>query len=423
LGTPEQLGRYKIIREIGRGAMGVVYEALDEALQREVAVKALMFTDAEEQQQQIKRFRQEAKAAGGLAHPNIVAIYDMGADGEMLYIAMELLRGVELRHLIKNKELPLPLAVHVGAQVAAGMAAAHARGIVHRDIKPSNVMVLPGNHVKILDFGIARMQSSEIKTRTGVMLGSPKYMSPEQVEGRVADHRSDIFTMGTMLYEAVTGVSAFSGTDFGSLLFDVMRGIPPKPSERNPQIPHELDAIIERAMQKEPAKRYQDTAQMAEDLARVALTLGVAALPGVAVATAPMLPEDDTERTLPKGTPLGDALPQLDEMPDLDFTKSEMAPQPKAAAPAVTAPVAAVAAPVAEPIPSPVEMAAAPLPTAAPKPEFSGTSSMQKRRLEDIPPAPELSLEPIATPAPQPTPKPAAPGWDATVIMPKGTKP
>lgn len=268
------LGRYRVLREIGRGAMGVVYEAEDETLQRQVAVKTMLLSDdAEERVEHEARFRQEAKAAAGLNHPNVITVYDMGREGDWLYIAMEMLRGVELRELMNSGTLALPVAVDLISQVASGLGAAHTQGIVHRDIKPSNIMVMGGRHAKIMDFGVARMQVSEVKTQTGVMLGSPKYMAPEQVEGRRADARSDIFSLGSVLYECVAGTAPFQGGDLGTLLYDIVRGEPPPPSQRNPAVPPELDRIVARALAKDPAARYQNADEMAHELAQCAAQL------------------------------------------------------------------------------------------------------------------------------------------------------
>ena len=287
-----RFGRYRILRELGRGAMGVVYQAEDESLQRQVAVKTMLLPeDAEERAQQEARFRQEAKAAGGLNHPNVITIYDLGREGDWLYIAMELLPGVELRELMTGGAMPLPLALDLAAQVASGLAAAHARGIVHRDIKPANIMVLPGNQAKIMDFGVARVQASEVKTQTGMMLGSPKFMSPEQVEGAMVDHRSDIFSLGSLLYEMVAGVPPFQGADLGGLLFEIVRATPPPPSRRNPAVPELLDLIIGKALRKDPADRYQDANELARDLGQCAASVGDLAAP----PTPPQRPEPRSE--------------------------------------------------------------------------------------------------------------------------------
>ena len=292
-----QFGRYRVVRELGRGAMGVVYLAQDESLQREVAVKTVLLPDdAQERAQQEARFRQEAKAAGGLSHPNVITIYDLGRQGDWLYIAMELLPGVELRELMVRGPMPLRLALDLAAQVASGLAAAHARGIVHRDIKPANIMVLRGNQAKIMDFGVARVQASEVKTQTGMMLGSPKYMSPEQVEGVQVDHRSDIFSLGSMLYEMVAGAAPFQGADLGALLFDIVRAAPVPPSHRNPALPELLDLIIGKALRRDPAERYQDADELARDLAHCAASLGEDTTPPAWTQGAP-------QRSNPPGEP------------------------------------------------------------------------------------------------------------------------
>lgn len=263
------LGRYRVVSELGRGAMGVVYLAEDDSLQRQVAVKTLLLPEEEnsaERKNLEARFIQEAKAAGGLNHPGIITIHDLGREGDWLYIAMELLQGTELKDRLLQGPLPLDEALDIAGQVASALGVAHARGVVHRDVKPGNIMLLPGGHAKIMDFGIARMKSSDVRTQSGTMMGSPKYMSPEQVGGHPADHRTDIFSLGTMLYEMVSGQPAFSGANLGELLNSIMRGAPVPLSELRPDVPPSVDAVVSRAMQKNPRARYQDAAEMARDL-------------------------------------------------------------------------------------------------------------------------------------------------------------
>lgn len=290
------LGRYRLLRELGRGAMGVVYLAEDESLQRQVAIKTLLLPgDEQERSDHEARFLQEAKAAGGLNHPNVITIHDLGREGDSLYIAMELLEGTELRDRMAQGMLPLDEALDIAGQVASGLAAAHARGVVHRDVKPGNIIVLPGGLAKIMDFGIARMQSSGVRTQSGTMMGSPKYMSPEQVGGHAVDHRSDIFSLGSMLYEMVTGVPAFSGNNLGLLLSSILHRAPTPPSQVHPGVPAAVERVIARAMQKNSAMRYQDAGDMARELAecRAALTrVGKAAKP--AAAGAPVDPYAET---------------------------------------------------------------------------------------------------------------------------------
>jgi serine/threonine-protein kinase len=260
------LGRYRLLRELGRGAMGVVYLAEDDALQRQVAIKTLLLPGDDEDSQREARFRQEAKAAGGLNHPNVITVHDFGREGNWLYIAMELLQGVELRDRMGQGALPIDEALHIAEQVASGLAAAHARGVVHRDVKPGNIMVMPGGHVKIMDFGIARMQASDVRTQSGTMMGSPKYMSPEQVGGHSVDHRSDIFSLGSVLYEMLAGAPAFAGGNLGQLLTAILHSTPTPVSVVRPGVPATVELVVARAMQKNAAQRYQDAAEMAQDL-------------------------------------------------------------------------------------------------------------------------------------------------------------
>jgi serine/threonine-protein kinase len=247
--------------------MGVVYKAEDPELARTVAIKTIRISpDAEEASEYVARFRQEARAVGALNHPAIITVFDAGREGDVAYMAMEVLEGVELRDLMSRGLLPLPVVLDLSAQIATALAFAHDRGVVHRDVKPGNIMVLPGNRVKLMDFGIARMRISEIKTQTGMLLGSPKYMSPEQVRGHGVDARSDIFSLGVVVHEMLTGAPAFSGADLNQLMFQVVNGAPIPPSHLNPLVPGVLDSIVARALEKDPEKRYASAADMGRDL-------------------------------------------------------------------------------------------------------------------------------------------------------------
>jgi len=263
-----QLGRYEIIGELGQGAMGVVYKARDPLIDREVAIKTINLSLAMDERDEFEaRFYQEAKAAGRLGHPNIVTIYDVGRGEEVAYIAMEYLQGRELRDILNEKPLlPLREGLSIVSQVAQGLAYAHEHDIVHRDIKPSNVMVVRDGHVKITDFGIARMASSAVRTQTGMVLGSPKYMSPEQVMGKITDHRSDIFSLGGMLYEMLTGQVPFIGENVNAIMYQTLNSIPAAPSSTNPALPEMLDYIIAKALAKDLEARYQSAHDLAEDL-------------------------------------------------------------------------------------------------------------------------------------------------------------
>ncbi len=270
-----QIGRYKILGEIGRGAMGIVYEAKDPALDRSVALKTIILSDdAEGREDYHKRFFLEAKAAGKLTHPHIVTVHDFGEQGDLAYMAMELLEGTELRARMLKGMIGTAEAVDIAAQVAEGLGYAHERGVVHRDIKPSNIMLLARGQVKITDFGIARMRASDMKTSTGVVLGTPRYMSPEQVGGSPVDHRSDIFSLGIVLYEMLTRASLFGGNDTPQILHNVVTHEPVAPSRINREVPPLLDFVVARALKKDPAVRYQDTYELAADLRTCLAELG-----------------------------------------------------------------------------------------------------------------------------------------------------
>jgi len=301
--TLSQLGRYKILAELGRGAMGVVYRAEDPMLNRAVAIKTiLMSPDAQERAEYEARFYQEAKAAGGLNHPNVITIHDIGREGDTAYMAMELLDGVELRELMKQGRVALPLALEIAAQVADGLAFAHERGVVHRDVKPANVMIIRGRHAKIMDFGIARMRVSEIQTQAGSVLGSPKYMSPEQVTGQRADHRSDIFSLGIMIYELASGAPPFSAPTVTGLMHNIATATPPPPSSVDRSLPGMLDLIVAKALEKEPDARYQEAAEVAADLRACLEQLTGAPATGPAAAQAQSSAE--VEKTAKVDVPL-----------------------------------------------------------------------------------------------------------------------
>ena len=282
-----KLGRYEIVGELGKGAMGVVFCARDPLLDRTVAIKTVNMELAQDEMAEYEaRFYQEAKAAGGLNHPNIVIIYDIGKSEKIAYMAMELLQGKELKTLLASgKPLPIPFAVDVAAQMAEGLAYAHEHGIVHRDIKPANIMIVRGELVKITDFGIARMRTANVQTQVGIVLGSPRYMSPEQVAGKRAEPRSDLFSVGVILYEMVTGRPPFNGEDVTSVMFQILNFVPPPPSSVNPEVPEMLDFIVAKAIAKAPGDRYGNTRELASDLRDCQRRLQVAEAPPPVTAT------------------------------------------------------------------------------------------------------------------------------------------
>ena len=264
----QKLGRFEVLAEIGRGAMGIVYKAKDPMLERTVAIKTInMSMDRDGAEMYEKRFNQEARAAGGLNHPNIVTVYDIGKTDTECYMAMEYIEGAELRTLLlPGKPMPVPRALSIAAQVAEGLAYAHERGVVHRDIKPANIMVPETGAVKITDFGIARMRSSNVQTQTGMMMGSPKYMSPEQVIGKRADHRTDIFSLGVIFYEMLSGAAPFTGESVNAVMYQIVNFVPPAPSAINPAAPAVLDGLVAGMLAKSLEERFQSAAEIARGL-------------------------------------------------------------------------------------------------------------------------------------------------------------
>lgn len=282
----EHIGRYEVLEMIARGGMGVVYKARDPLIDRVVAIKTLgsglSRLEAEEFR---RRFAREAKSAGSLAHPNIVTIHDMGESDDGAYIAMEFLEGRSLRDVLDSGiVLPPEEAARIAMQVAEGLAFAHSRGVVHCDVKPGNIMVLHNGTIKITDFGVARLPTGS-RTFVGNVLGSPRYISPEQIVSRPVDARSDLFSLGVVLYEMLTGVTPFPGTAIDEILFQVINDKPQPPSSRNQRIPAAFDEIVARAMAKHPDDRYRNAEAFALALRPLAApdSSALAELPPIAV--------------------------------------------------------------------------------------------------------------------------------------------
>lgn len=260
-----RFGRYKIIEVLGRGGMGAVYKGLDPVLDRPVALKTIRldFALSSAEMSELKeRLIQEAKAAGRLSHPNIVTIYDVGEEGGLQYIAMEHLSGYTLEDFIKKKGvLNYKIAAKIIMQTCDALSYAHQHGIVHRDIKPSNIMLLEDFHVKVMDFGIARLETTSL-TKSNVALGTPHYISPEQLEGNLADKRSDIFSLGVVIYELLTKKKPFQGENISSLMYRILNHQPPPPSAVDDRIPLVFDQVVSKAMAKRPEDRYRDAKEI-----------------------------------------------------------------------------------------------------------------------------------------------------------------
>jgi len=255
----QKLGKYEVRRQLGRGSMGIVYEGYDPFIQRTVALKTIRkeLLDQDQAQEMLARFQREAQAGGRLNHPNIVAVHDYGEDQDTAYIAMEYVEGKELKALFaESTRFTLEQIVDIMSQLLSALNYSHQHGVVHRDIKPANIIVMADGKVKITDFGIARLESSNL-TQTGLALGTPNYMSPEQFMGQHVDGRSDLFSAGVVLYQLLTGEKPFVGESTTTIMYQVLNNTPNAPSQLNVQIPADFDGIIRKALAKRPEDRFQ----------------------------------------------------------------------------------------------------------------------------------------------------------------------
>ena len=274
----ELIGHYRIESLIGIGGMGEVYLARDERLGRKVALKFLperLTTD----ETQLSRFKTEARAASALNHPNILTVYEIGAEGNRQFIATEFIEGITLRASIARGRINLHAALEIAVQVASALAAAHEAGVVHRDIKPENIMLRPDGYAKVLDFGIAKLTEQRpptgdhdvegtalLQTRAGLVFGTAQYMSPEQTRGQKADARSDIWSLGVMLYEMVGGIPPFRGETPSDCIASILKTEPPPLSDVLSDVPLKLESILQKALRKNSDERYQTIKEMLADL-------------------------------------------------------------------------------------------------------------------------------------------------------------
>jgi serine/threonine-protein kinase len=265
----QKLGRYAVIRELGRGSTSVVYLGKDPTIQRFVALKTIRFDEVDEPGELVelkRRFFKEVKSAGLLSHPNIVTVFDAGDEQDLGYIAMEVLAGITLKDWCRKENLqPIKQVLELVVKVAEALDHAHSQGVVHRDIKPANIMFTKDGIAKITDFSIARINTST-KTRTDVILGTPSYMSPEQIAGEKVDGRSDLFSLGVVLYELLTGERPFQGESVASLMFQITNKPHRPPAQIRTDLPPCCVAIIDRALCKAVGERYQRGLELAEDL-------------------------------------------------------------------------------------------------------------------------------------------------------------
>ena len=299
----KRIGRYDIDRVLGEGAMGVVYEGTDGRLHRKVAIKTILKSalDSSSAKEYSMRFAREAQAVARLNHPNIVQVFDFAEEGDVAYIVMELVRGRELKTFFDAKErFELKETVHIVGELCEALHFAHEAGIVHRDIKPANVMIDAQGRVKLTDFGVARIADPDRtvsdKTQAGMVVGTPAYMSPEQIQGLTLDRRSDIFSVGVILYEFLCGAKPFAGVGAWAIAKKILSEQPEPPSSRNPALSPLFDAVVLKALEKNLEQRYQTARQLGYALQRAAegvadtddleRTLRMRAIPGAAPAAA-----------------------------------------------------------------------------------------------------------------------------------------
>jgi formylglycine-generating enzyme required for sulfatase activity/predicted Ser/Thr protein kinase len=272
-----KIGKYTIGGEIAKGGMGVLYRAQDPLIGRTVAIKTIrldILQGTTGKEEALKRFLREAQSVGNLSHPNIVTIYDVGEDEGLIYIAMEYVDGHSLEDLLKqNKKFSLDEIVQLFSQIGAALDYAHRKGIVHRDIKPANILVDANHKVTIVDFGIARTTASTM-TQTGMLMGTPRYMSPEQISGKKVDNRADIFSLGAILYELLTQCNPFEGESITTVIYKIMHAELRPISEFNKQLPAELDGVVRKALARDADARYQTCRELLDDLKKCSLSSG-----------------------------------------------------------------------------------------------------------------------------------------------------
>ncbi|PIS47080.1 MAG: serine/threonine protein kinase [Elusimicrobia bacterium CG08_land_8_20_14_0_20_51_18] len=390
------LGRYEVMKELGKGAMGIVYLGKDPKINRTVAIKTMRFEEGLEEKEMKalkERFFREAQAAGNLSHPNIVKIFDAGEDQDIAYMAMELLKGEDLKKYTRKENiLPREKALLYTYQSALALDYAHKNGVVHRDIKPANIMLLEDGSLRVTDFGIARIQESS-KTATGTVMGTPYYMSPEQIQGKKVDGRADLFSLGVTMYELLTCERPWKGGESVATLFYQITSEPyPDPREYDKSLSEPIIRIIDKALKKNPDERYQNGAEMAEDIKAV--------MDDKSGGQTSAAPAAAAKNPAPK--PAANPAPAPAPKPAPATTAKTPAPQPATKPAPAPVPKPAPAMPAKTPLPQPAAKAApapAPAPKPAPRPrpaalDLGGiTVEKEPKAAMQLKPA-ELSLQP-----------------------------
>ena len=355
-GILTKAGRYQVVSELGRGSMGIVYRGFDPVIGRTVAIKTMLIeglppSEFEEYKQ---RFQREAQSAGVLTHPNIVTVYDFGEDEGVLYLAMEFLEGKSIQELVeKHNVMPIETLLPMYEQICSALDHAHQHKIVHRDIKPANIMILESGLVKVTDFGIAKVMSMGM-TQAGQILGTPNYMSPEQVKGRSVDGRSDIFSLGVILYELVTGEKPFGGQNITTVIYKIINEDPIPPRQLDATISPGLSYVIQKSLAKNPDERYQTCRELAEDLRNYKNLGGINAPNATVVMRVPPLNAQQLESASPPRIEQRFAPPAAEQRISPARVEPRLAPpaveprrvQAPPAAPAPREPRPAIAAPV-----------------------------------------------------------------------------
>jgi eukaryotic-like serine/threonine-protein kinase len=259
-------GRYQVLKELGRGGMGIVFQAYDKQLKEQVAIKILsplLSNDPDA----LERLKREVSAARRITHANVIRIHDIAEVNGLHYVSMEYFGGTNLKEYLKQTgHLSLMEAFNIASQVCDGLKAAHDQGVIHRDLKSQNIIISAGNQIKVIDFGLAHTQQMQGLTATGLIMGTPEYMAPEQVSGKKVDERADVYSLGIILYELFTGKVPFTGPSAIAIGFQQMKDFPPPPTSVNPQIPAALEQVILKALQKDPMQRHRSVAELKQDL-------------------------------------------------------------------------------------------------------------------------------------------------------------
>ena len=306
---PEAIGKYRITRALGRGAMGMVYEGFDPVIERRVAIKTILsdYLDMTEAEDAIARFKREAQAGGRLQHPAIVGVYEYANEKDMAYIVMEYVEGRELKSILNDgPKLAVIDVFEIMKQLLGALDYSHKQGVVHRDIKPANVMIVGGNKVKVMDFGIARLESSSL-TQVGTVVGTPTHMSPEQLMGLQADGRADLWSAGVILYEMLTGISPFLAETPAVVMHKVLQSDPKPPSQVAPSLPAGFDNVLARALAMKADDRFQSAAEFQAAMLQALRFKG----PGAPAATSTRRPEPARAATAVRNAPALSLSPEM----------------------------------------------------------------------------------------------------------------